>query len=356
MSFRLPSRFWSALVALGIGGLVAGCAQAADRPPARNLEFSETNRAAMVTNPSELGGKKDGLGRLEEELNRSFEDFSLKNSLEGARARRARTLPPPVIQNKQVQQLLDRRKDWIFMTPEEMMAIPKAEDLLKPSEYGPDGQEKKKVSPMERFYEGLNRQGAGGLNAGAAGGPDPLGPPKETDPLDSLVPRDGEERLPSGVKNSYQKLRGMLGTGSSASVLTPALTHGTLSDIFGLGGDNNPSPDQIRAHEDYMKRYQELLGGTAPASSTDPLNPLGGTAPSPAAGGLPAPSVPSHLSSFDPQFAKPGPTHIPTPPADITAKVLNQWNPFQTQTAPIPETPKAPQPIPAIVDFPRRPF
>jgi hypothetical protein len=355
MSFRCPSRCWSALVVLQLSEVLVCCALGADNLPAPKPETSRQNNAAALTNLTDLGGRKDRLGRLEEELNRSFKGVSFDSSLDAVRPDQIRPAPRPVIQSKRIQELLDRRKDWIFMTPEEIMAGSTGADPSKMPEYGPDGQPLKKLSPMERFYEGLNHRDAGGPGTAAGRQRDPFGLRNDGAPLDSLTAREEEEKLPNSVRQSEQKLQKLLGADTGSGVSAPMLAHGSLSDIFGLGGDSSFSPEQVRAHEDYMKRYQELLNGPAPVSSMDPLNPLGGGAAA-QTGGLVGAYGSSRPSVFESSGGLPDPTRVPSPSADMNAKVLNQWNLMQAQSLPTLAPPMMAQPPPAIVEFPRRKF
>jgi hypothetical protein len=343
------------LVVFQFSELLVCCALGADSLPAPKAETSRQNSAAVLTNLNELGGRKDRLGRLEEELNRSFKGVSFDSSLNGVRPDQMRPAPRPVIQNKRIQELLDRRKDWVFMTPEEILTGSTGDDPLKMPEYGPDGRPLKKLSPMEQFYEGLTHHDAGGVNAAPDGQRDPLGLRNGSAPLDNLTVREEDEKLPKSVRQSEQKLQKMLGADTGSIGSAPALAHGSVSDIFGLGGDNNFSPEQVRAHEDYMKRYQEMLNGPAPASSTAPFPSFSG-APAAQTSGLVDVYGSSRPSAFESSGGLPDPTRVPSATADVNAKVLSQWNSYQTQPLPNLNPPTVAQPPPAILEFPRRKF
>jgi hypothetical protein len=343
------------LVVFQLSELLVCRALGADNLPAPKAEDSRQNSAAVVTNLTELGGKKDRLGRLEDELNRSFKGVSFDSSLNGVRPDQIRLAPRPIIQSKHVQELLDRRKDWVFMTPEEILTGSTGADPSKMPQYGPDGRPLKKLSPMEQFYEELTHHDAGEVNATSERQGDPLGLRNGSAPLDNLTVREEDEKLPKSVKQSEQKLQKMLGGDTGSFGSAPALAHGSLSDIFGLGGDNNFSPEQVRAHEDYMKRYQEMLNGPGAASSAAPFPSFSG-APAAQASGLTDVYGSSRPSAFESSGGIPDPTRIPSATADVNAKVLSQWNSYQTQPLPSLAPTTVAQPPPAILEFPRRKF
>lgn len=61
----------------------------------------------------------------------------------------ARTLTP------REKELLDRRRNWVFMTPEELMSNPSTEEMLGLKQYDKDGVERDPTTAMERYYERL---------------------------------------------------------------------------------------------------------------------------------------------------------------------------------------------------------
>jgi len=355
MSIRLTRRSWLGWAAFGAASLLLVRSHAADPPrSAPPPEFSERTSAEVTTNLLELGAHKDGLRELEESLGNSFQTFSPKSSLDGVFAPPMPPPPPrPVIQNKRIQELIERQKQWIFMSPEDLAKGPTAEEMFNVPEYGPDGQAKKKLSPMEQFYQGLLTHDSG--SAKKKKEKDPLSPRKGLDKSDDSDSPD-DANLPSGVSDSEKSLRKLLGLDAKGAV-APAPVHSTLSDIFGLG-DNLPSPEDIKAHQDYMKRFQEVLNGSTPVSSTDPLNALGssggpGRGAFNPASGLGASTAHGWTEGYDPQLGMVNPTYIPGSSMDLNARAVNGWNP--SYTPPKPEPPKLTPPAPNFTP-PRRAF
>src|SRR5579864_8759715 len=66
-------------------------------------------------------------------------------------------MPPPVTRtlSPREKELLDRRRNWVFMTPEELMSGDSAEEMLGIDHYNKKGTEKESMTAMERYYESL---------------------------------------------------------------------------------------------------------------------------------------------------------------------------------------------------------
>src|SRR5690242_17814970 len=122
MSFRLANNLRATLLVLGTGGLLFFSAQAEDKAaksdkPSATGQKEEKSSSQATKELLELSNRQDGLRKLEEELNSPFRDFSPKSSLDGAFA--PPMYPPAprqVIPNKRMQELLEKQKEWIFMT------------------------------------------------------------------------------------------------------------------------------------------------------------------------------------------------------------------------------------------------
>lgn len=359
MSFGLPSLGGGCLVLamLGWSGLCVPGVLAEDKAadssggasgPKTNLE------SATIRQP--VSGK-NGLLRLEEELSKSFRVLKPNpSSLEGAPPPTLNARPGSARQNKRAKELQDRRKNWIFMTPEEFMGTPKSDDFFNLPEVGPDGQDKKALSPLERFYQSLERRKSGKTN------------PQELTSEDPLNPRDGQglandfdspedPRLPSDVRDSEKALKKLLSGEKAGS--DAALPHTSLWDVFGFGDKVN-SPKEELAHKDYMKRYQEEVLGVAPPVLAAGWLAAPFAAPSPSPGAALVPAAPlggalptARPDGFDPLLGTVSPTYIPGASPDLSAKAVNQWN--SLYVPPKIEPPKWNPPAPNF-DIPRRKF
>jgi hypothetical protein len=342
---------------LGWSGLCVSCARADEKVLESRAASAgaKTNVAGSTVKPP--AGGKSGLLRLEEELSRSFDALKpAPSSLDGVAPPPLEARPVPTRQSKRAKELQDRRKSWIFMTPEELMGTPKSDDFFKLPEDSLDSQDRKTLSPVERFYQRLERRKSGETE------------PKERAAQDRFNPRDeqatsndadspDDPSLPSDLRGSEKALRKLLGSEKSGAAASPS--QNSIWDIFGFG-EKVTSPKDELAHKEYMKRYQEEVLGVQPTgASGDALTaPFGGPLAQPVAPVSPG-TLPGGLSTsirpdgFDPLLGAVSPTYIPNASSDPTARALNQWNPLYA--TPKAEPPKWNPPAPNF-DVPRRKF
>ena len=335
MSFRLAHKLGVTLLVLG-GILLFFRAQAEDKSakPEQSTASGQKDYTEKTSNQAtkellKLNNRQDGLKKLEDELNQPLREFSPKSSLDGAFA--PPMFPPAprqVIPSKRLQELLEKQKNWIFMTPDELLAPPSAEDVLNVPKYGPDGQEKKKLTPLERFYESLGNKSENNLSSKPLKDEDPLGAHRG---LGKEEQDEKDDLLPGAVKNSEKELRKLLGIGTDSSNNgSGSGTSQSLSDFFGLG-EHTLTPEEIKAHQDYIKRFQDVLNSGPPPE----LNPLAKSPETSQAltstGGLPSMERPD---GYDPHLGTVSPTYVPSGSVDVNSKVLNSWNPEYTPPPP----------------------
>jgi hypothetical protein len=235
-----------------------------------------------------------------------------------------------VTPNKRLQEKIERDKSWMFMTLEDLEKSPTLEEFLKVPEYGPDGQEKKKTSAVDRFYESLGRRDALDKKTGASAKEEALGASRPGETRSGSEPSE-ESALSEKPKEDDTGLRKALGLESEKSDSATTPVRSRLTDIFGLG---NPNLPVTPAPNPYVQQYRELLHGPA-VPSVNSLAPLSG-------GGNPEPPRPVYHSGVEaytpssrPQTSElPGgtlkPVLPPSAPADYSRQVLNQWNPLYT--------------------------
>ena len=159
MSFRLCTLpIWRVTGFLSVSLSLVCSAQPAGNGRGRSIEFSAPRSDEVTTNLHQLTSKKDSLRQLEEDLYKPLQSFAPRGSLDGVIAPPVRPPSTTVIQSKRAKELLERRKNWIFMTPEDLMNGPTTEQLLKTPEYGADGKEKEERPAFERYYERLGEK------------------------------------------------------------------------------------------------------------------------------------------------------------------------------------------------------
>jgi hypothetical protein len=352
MSFRFSSlHICLAAATLVLSGVLVGNAQTGRKERGRPIEFSLPKSDEVTTNLHELTNKKDSLKQLEEELYKPLDSFRPESSLDGVVVSPPRTPSAPPIQSKRVKELLERRKNWVFMSPEDLVSAPSVEDVLKAPQIGPDGQEKKELPAIERYYHRLSNKQAEPDNPlqFKDKSEDLFGMPRKSDSRDERVPQE-DLIIPSGVRESAQSLNKLVESDRSDGRFYRAAPHGDSSDIFGLG--TQPlSKEQMQEHKKFMDDYRSLVDPSwhppAVATPENLLSTLAAEAASPAgkpAVGLPSSSLsPAPPTALEEQLNVTSPQLGPAGLPDVNAHALGQTRPTLVPTSePIRVAPPAP--------------
>src|SRR4051812_44156573 len=93
-------------------GLVCTCGQG------KKDAAASTASASQSTNSSAKVFKQNGLNDLEKSIFGPLRNLGDENSMDALTYRK---LPPPVMQDKHTRESIERRKNWAFMTPEELV-------------------------------------------------------------------------------------------------------------------------------------------------------------------------------------------------------------------------------------------
>ena len=141
--------------------IVGASANGQDARPRRGraIEFSEPRSEVLSSNVNLLGANKTALKDLERELKKPFELISPSDEyVDRLKTGPQSSVPRSDVKAKQMKDFLERRNDWIFLSPEEMMGAGRtAEEILETPEFGPNGEPKKRKTAIERYYERLDR-------------------------------------------------------------------------------------------------------------------------------------------------------------------------------------------------------
>jgi len=341
-----------ALAAVVLSGYWVCTVQAGGKERGRPIAFSEPKSDELSTNLNQLTSKRDSLKALEEDLSKSLQTLSGKSSLDGVPAPSARPPSGPVIPSKRVRDLLERRRNAIFLTLEDLAPAPTAEEILKVPEYGQDGMEKKKKKdPIELYYERQDTKRAADLKPTR---------PRETEPLrmpDNLSPRDVSPRrddsdLPPALKEREQEIKKLFETETGPPTASPTpVWRSSFADVFGLG-ENTPSREQTLEHKKRMDDFRSILEFRRPASSSpDGPTVLNGS-PDQAQRAANPFAAPDAFSGGDSPLGPINPIFSPTGPLDVNEQLLGPSS--LAPLAPKTEPPKRPL-TPTFV-APRRPF
>ena len=343
MSIRLLSlRTCFSLAVLALGSLLLCSAHAGPKMRGRAIDFSEPRSDEVATNLHQLTNKKDGLKQLEEDLYAPMQMFTPKSSLDGVPAPPIRPPATSALPSKRAKELLERRKNWIFMSPEDLLAGPTVDDILKTPRYDANGQQKKELEPIDRYYQRLATKRPGTKNINQSTGDELFGSTKTATPRDKLDLRD-DANLPIGIKESAAALKQLTESEQGVDRSGQSAPHGTYSDTFGLGSAA-PTKDQKLSHKTYMDEYRALLDpgwqSSAAASSGSSLPNLAATTrptgrPAASLGGLP--TLATH-NGLDAQMNVTHPLLGPAGLPDVNAQALGQ--PRLAPVVPRVETPK----------------
>jgi len=336
--------------------ILAVCStQAADRKRGRSIEFSAPRGDEVSTNLNQLTSKKDSLKQLEADLYSPLRSFSPKSSLDGVVAPLPQRPNPPVVQSKQAKDLLERRKNWIFMRPEDLIGEPTVESVLKAPQYGKDGQEKKDLRPLELYYQRLNAKQTPVKRPGQSKDEDIFGSNRKQNPANEAGMRD-DSALPDGIAESADKLKSVFEAEKSSNLAPRGGVRSSFSNPFGLAVTTQ-SKEQVAEQKKFMDDYRSLFDHDshppAGANSANPSTSLAATASparSPSASlASPASPAPHHGLQAQNDVLNPllGPAGLP----NVNGRAVGQSRPaFPTPTV------QAPKAIPFTYAAPKRAF
>ncbi len=351
-SISLPAVCWL-LVSLLTLSVAAPNANAADRRHGNAIEFADPGNAEVITNMQKLNTRRDGLKLLEEDLERPLQGFVPRSSMDGVPAELPRSPTPPAINSKKVKELLEKQKNWVLLSPEDLFDNPSAESFLNLPEIGPDGREKKTLSATEAFYERMNRRSAERARMRETG---LFGQPKSgTDDYRDGFNRRPDEKLPGELGARANDLRNMIKSDWDGTKAAPEVSDSMTRDMFNL--DNKPDAGEERNKErkTMMEEYRHMLGMPTTASelSAQTLYPQPAS-PFATPGFAEAPKAVAKPAAAEPAA---NPFSLPTLPSLFPEN--KEQAAFTIPGAPKPPPPPPPKsitPSGPITEFPRRKF
>lgn len=187
--------------------------------------------------------------------------------------------------------LLDRRRNWVFMTPEELMSGESTEELLGMKEYNKDGTEKEPKNAMERYYEHLVESSRNTVTNQFD---------KDSDSGNTLTNTvvDGGEQNGDNVHPFDSPF-----TSRPSEVFQP-MQPNTFSDVFGARPDSTiPDAETIQAEKEqkmHMESFKQLWDMDQSSAPADAFN----SAPGSSASGVNSfPSMQPVLGTVSPSLA-----------------------------------------------------
>jgi hypothetical protein len=267
VSRLFSSRVRSLCQALG-GALVCAVLTSAlvAGPRGRPIEFSALTNEGFVTNASQATAKQpqDELLQqtLQEELLGSLGTFGTEGSLSGMPAGPLRPPASPPVQNQQVKELLERRKNWAFMTPDDFKNEQTLEELIQLQKYDRDGQEEVKQSPLERYYRSLDSEKLGNANRLAGS----FAQSQDGRRDDMFSPPHGPAPQGNPLLHTESRLGDLFGSETDSAVLLGGSRDGFFS---GFSGSAEPvSMERTPAQKARLEEFKQLLDPRLPVAPT----------------------------------------------------------------------------------------
>ncbi len=349
-------------------------AQRAPYRGVRPIEFSEPRSDVISSNVNQLRTpKQTSLQDLEKEIKKPFELLS-PGSEPAPRLSTTPALrtPQSAARTKQMKELLEKRNEWIFLDPEDYHGLGlTAEEMLRVTEYEPDGRVKKEKTPLEQYYEKMDKARADlhAMATNRARSDDFFNLRSTDEPTDRA-----KERGFAGQPNPVKSGSGELELNPNPQPATEASSFNLngkeqtigqgFAEFFGFGKPESPEEvaKRVRNQEAHQKEFKDLLGvpASSPLTATaGPLEALTGdglvTPPSLATGGLgKSPGANQSVSTSQPPSASPNASVATSilPGAQANAG-LPAWQ--TTLAPPAPETTRKPLQTPSF-QIPQRKF
>jgi hypothetical protein len=350
MRFKLPRLRHLFCLAAFVGGSLAASAGADEQqpaPPAAAPKSASVQTPAPETTPK----KNDGLKRLEQDLFKPFRGFSSDDSLDGVRNPSFSAPAPNAPQSKHAKELMDRRKNWAFMTPEELITGKAKEDPSETQGKSDEEKEKSLLSPIERYYQSLYLHKPPAKNSP---GKSLSGTEKEKSAFDPAGYQDDPgSGSSSSVDENHRTAKKSFDTKSfdTTSGKTPAVQpkqSGFFPDVFALERPK-PSSEEEAIDKARLESYKRSLGlAPTPVFNSKPLSPFGDPAD-------PARNIFNPAVTVDsaPSIAKPAGFGIPS--AGVASPTLSLSDPGSKNSSVSSFTPALPKVEPPKSSLPPQP-
>jgi len=260
-----------AIAVLTVAGLETPRARGDEKKTEARPDTSEQKSSVPPTNSPSFKPKQNGLKQLEQDLFRPFETIAPQGSLDGAFVPPMPETRPATssVQNKR-KELMERRRDWVFETPEEILAGPSTDDLINGRDNEKKSDDKSNLSPLERFYERLYNKDKKEITRKGKKRDDLYDSQKPTTPSDK-TDTDDDSDLPFSVRETQREMRKLFAPKERKGDSTAEPGRNSFSDVFGLGKTTR-SREEIEIQRERMDRYKDLLGlPLTPKFENDPL-------------------------------------------------------------------------------------
>jgi hypothetical protein len=220
--------------------------RADELPEGKPVKYSDPADKEEAADASSARGQNE---LLEKQLQSA--PVNRKSSLDGLPA--PSVVPPvrSVIPDSKTQDMMDRRKDWLFSTPEQLILGRDKNSTSETENTRSDDGKKQKLTAMEESYLNLFR---------------PAAKPSRAD-------RDSKEkddsRMPAGLRDREDQLKQLILSESQDKVSSLSGARSGGFDFMGVR--NAPIPEQSVAQKGRAEEYRQLLGLQSPQASMKEL-------------------------------------------------------------------------------------
>lgn len=350
-----------ALAGWGAATLCAGDSQEFVRrkaPPKRatGVSFAEPDAPRVNTNTPTSTLPQPTLGTLDQSIRKPFEIFKSEDSFNGVLSAPIRRPPQPVVKNKRAEEMKERKKNWVFSTPEEMYGLQTPEEMLDVPEFGPDGEMKMHKTTFERYLDRLEKKRV--ANSTNQAGSDQLPSWMKPGEREDKHGRTTEEAKPAAESSSGNSLLSSLATetkhsagfDSGSPLGGGAATTGERGDgLFNFSSSADKPLVKDTAREARMQEFKQMLDSRSVAGST-----WGASPPAPLAS--PATVTPFVSGSYGVNSFDARPVSRP-PSLPSMSPVATAPSYFAPSVNPYPTAPTTRTPVPSSsFELPKRKY
>ena len=247
MSFRSLQRVCHAAVAASAIALGSTLLRADELPEGKPVKYSDPAGKNEASDASSTQSQNELLEKLRAATpNR-------KGSLDGLPA--PSVVPPvqSVVPDSKTQEMMDRRKDWIFSPPEQLILGRDKSSTTEVESSGTDDRNKQKLTPMEEFYLNLVS---------------PASKPIRGD-RDLKEKEKEDSRTPAGLRDREDQLKQLILSESPGNASSLSGVRASGFDLLGV--QNSPLTEQSLTQKARAEEFRQLIGLPSPQTSMKEL-------------------------------------------------------------------------------------
>lgn len=297
-------------------------------------------------------------------VHKPLDFFDLEDSFGGVPAPNVRKVRPGLNNKRAREQAerMERKKNWVFNTPEEAYGLPAEEEMVDLPEFDPKGRDKTPKSSLERYFERTEKARVEAATNHVKG----------DIAADQRRAEDAEEQDNARIEDKSEGTSifglGRVSANRPASVSetatpfsdAPSSAEKNFKNWFNsVSGDSSPKPPAPSAAQSTREAFKQLLETRSPAAPG-----LGAGTDVTASGSSAGSSLQSTFSSvlagrdaFNPQTAL-SPSSLPslTPATTLPNSVIPSYSSPAFNPPPAPSTPRTWTPPSSAFELPKRKF